>query len=69
MLNQEKNAVGGAIFTAYGYSFLGVRRQQKRQKNEPQTDRKRILRKLEVGLQRVLDEEAEMLLSTANPDG
>ena len=34
-----------------------------------ETDRKRILRKLEVGLERVLEEEAETLLSTANPDG
>ncbi|MGB0539160.1 MAG: tetratricopeptide repeat protein [Paracoccaceae bacterium] len=34
-----------------------------------ETDRKRILRKLEVGLERVLEEEAEALLSTANPDG
>jgi tetratricopeptide (TPR) repeat protein len=34
-----------------------------------ETDRKRILRKLEVGLERVLEEEAEALLSTANQDG
>ena len=34
-----------------------------------EADRKRILRKLEVGLERVLEEEAGALLSTANQDG